>query len=278
VVNSKERLVGVVPLRKLITSPVEKTIGELMNPAVVAVRADTDQEEVARLVSRYDFFAIPVADDAGRLLGIITADDAVDILEEEYTEDAQRFGGSQPLEMEYLSTKISTVFSKRIGWLLVLFMTEMLTGSVMRLYESELQAVVALAFFIPLMIGTGGNSGSQTTATIIRAIAVGEVQFRDGLRLLWHETRIGLMLGVVIGVVGYLRAVMWGSSSRLALTVASALLIIVIWANVIGSLLPLLASRLKIDPAVISGPVMSTLVDATGLMIYFTLARSIMGL
>jgi magnesium transporter len=214
----------------------------------------------------------------GKLIGIITHDDVMDIMQEEFTEDIQRIGGSEPLEAEYLATPIFSVFRKRVGWLLVLFVTEMLTGTVMRHYENELQAVVALSFFVPLLIGTGGNSGSQTTSTIIRSIAMGEVQFKDALRVLWHEMRTGFMLAVVMGCVGFIRAMFWGTTTPLALTVAFSLFSIVLWANVIGAVLPTLAAKLHIDPAVISGPVMSTLVDATGLVIYFTLAHIIIGI
>lgn len=278
VVDDQRRLVGVVPLRELITHPPQARVSDFMVGNVISVRADVDQEQVARIVAQYDFFAVPVVDADHHLLGIVTHDDVIDILEDEFTEDVQRFGGSVPLAGNYLATPILTVTRKRVGWLLVLFLTEMLTGSVMRLFESELEQAVALAFFVPLLIGTGGNSGSQTTSTIIRALAVGEARFDDLARLLWHELRVGILLGVVMGVVGYLRALTWGTSAQLALTVSGSLLAIVIWANLIGALLPPLASRLKIDPAVISGPVMSTLVDATGLLIYFTLARVIIGL
>jgi len=278
VVDEGQRLVGVLPIRSLITAPLDRKISTLMDRQVIAVNAMFDQEHVARLVRQYDFFAVPVIDDKGRLLGIITHDDIIDVLHEEFTEDVQRFGGSQPLDEDYLSTPVWTIFRKRAGWLLVLFVTEMLTGTVMRLFQQELQAVVALSFFVPLLIGTGGNSGSQTTSTVIRAIAMGEVSFKDTWRLLWHETRTGFLLGVLMGTVGLVRALTWGSSLTLAVTVALSLFTIVLWANSIGSVLPALASRFKIDPAVISGPVMSTLVDATGLLIYFALAGLIIGL
>jgi magnesium transporter len=278
VVDDDQKLVGVVPLRNLITASVGKRLSEIMLPSVISVEVTTDQEEVARRVSQYDFFAIPVVDANRRLLGIITHDDVVDILEDEFTEDVQRLGGSEPLEEPYLSTPVFTVFRKRVGWLLVLFATEMLTGSVMRGFEGELRELVALSFFVPLMIGTGGNSGSQTTSTIIRAIAVGEARFEDSLRLLWHEMRVGILLGLVMAAFGFGRALTWGSPMPLAMTVAVSLFTLVLWANSMGSLLPPLAAKLRIDPAVISGPVMSTLVDATGLFIYFTLARVIIGL
>jgi magnesium transporter len=160
----------------------------------------------------------------------------------------------------------------------LLFVTESLTGTVLRHFENELQAVVALSFFIPLLIGTGGNAGSQTTSTIIRALAVGDMDLKDGLLALWHELRVGLALGIGMAVIAYIRALTWGSASGLAATVSLSILGIVVWANALGALLPVLAARLKIDPTVVSGPVMSTLVDATGLFIYFTTARIIMRL
>jgi len=278
VVDQGEHLVGMLPLHVLVTEEPEAVVRDIMDPDVIWIDVMADQEDAARLVAHYDFFAVPVVDAQRRLIGLITHDDVVDILQQEFTEDMQRQGGSEPLESEYLVSPVSTVFKKRVSWLLVLFVTEMLTGSVMRLYENELQTVVALSFFIPLLIGTGGNSGSQVTSTIIRAIAMGEVRLRDVWRLLWHELRVGLLLGLVMGVVGFGRALLWKTGMPLAMTVAAALCAIVLWANMIGAVLPPLAAKLKIDPAVISGPVMSTLVDATGLLIYFKLAQWIIGL
>jgi magnesium transporter len=278
VVDAGERLVGIVPLWSLLTAPPSKLISDLMDPSVISVPENTDQEEVARLVSHYDYFALPVVGEAGQFMGIITHDDVVDILQDEFTEDVQRLGGSQPLSQSYFSLPVLTLARKRIGWLLVLFLTATLTGSVMRLFEGELQELVALSFFIPLLIGTGGNSGSQTTNTIVRALAVGEAHVSDVWRLLWREMRTGMLLGLAMAAVGVVRALTWGSTPALALTVAVSLFALVIWANSMGALLPPLAARLKIDPAVISGPVMSTLVDAIGLLIYFTLAGLIIGL
>jgi magnesium transporter len=160
----------------------------------------------------------------------------------------------------------------------MLFLTASLTGTVMRYFEKELQAVVALAFFIPLLIGTGGNAGSQTTSTIIRALAVGDMHVRDALHALWHESRVGLLLGLAMAIAAYLRAYTWGSPTGLALTISLSILAIVIWANLLGAVLPTLAVRLKIDPTVVSGPVMSTLVDATGLFIYFSIAKITLGI
>lgn len=221
---------------------------------------------------------LPVVDASRRLLGIITVDDLVDVLEDEATEDIQRLGGALPLERRYLDTSVWQVAWKRVGWLLLLFVTETFTGSVLRHFGGVLSAEVALAFFVPLLIGTGGNAGSQTTATIIRALAVGDVGWRDVLKVFWHESRAGLLLGLAMAVVGFIRALTWGTALLLALAVSVALLSIVLWANMMGSLLPLAANRLRIDPAIVSGPFMSTLVDATGLFIYLTIAKMILRL
>jgi len=212
------------------------------------------------------------------LVGVITIDDVIDVLEEEATEDFQRFGGTQPLDRPYLESGILSVVRKRAGWLLLLFLTETLTGSVLRHFEEDMAAVVSLAFFIPLLIGTGGNAGSQTTSTIIRALAVEDLDKRGLWRPLFHEFAVGLVLGSLMGIVAYGRAMLWGTGQAVALTVAIAITVIVIWANVLGSVLPILAHRLKIDPTVVSGPAMSTLVDATGLFIYFTIAGVILAL
>lgn len=278
VIDAQGRLCGVVGLRDLIIADPETQVGDIMDPDVIAVPAGTDQEECARLMQHYDLLALPVVDAENHLLGVVTIDDVVDVLVDEATEDIQRLGGAQPLGRSYLDTSVFLVTRKRIGWLLLLFLTESLTGTVLRHFEDELQAVVALAFFVPLLIGTGGNAGSQTTSTIIRALAVGDIDLGDALRALWHELRVGVALGLGMAVVAYIRALTWGSSPELALTVAAAIFTIVVWANGLGAVLPLVATRLGIDPTVLSAPVMSTLVDATGLFIYFSIARLILGL
>jgi magnesium transporter len=278
VVDRHGALCGSVSLQQLIMAEPDTPLAEMMDPDVISVPAGVDQEECARLMSRYDLLALPVVNGDQTLLGVITIDDVVDVLEEEATEDIQRFGGAEPLERSYLDTGVLFITRKRIGWLLLLFVTESLTGTVLRHFEDELQAVVALSFFIPLLIGTGGNAGSQTTSTIIRALAVGDINLADGLRALWHELRAGLLLGLGMAAFAYGRALTWGTGQRLALTVSASIFTIVIWANGLGAVLPLLAARLGIDPTVVSGPVMSTLVDATGLFIYFTVARVILGL
>ncbi|MCB0222780.1 MAG: magnesium transporter, partial [Anaerolineae bacterium] len=278
VIDRDRRLSGTVSLRQLIVAKPETTLQDLMNPHVISVPVGTDQEACARIMAHYDLVALPVVDADNVLLGVITIDDVVDVLEAEATEDIQRFGGAEPLERSYLNTGVFIMTRKRIGWLLLLFVTESLTGTVLRHFEDELQAVVALAFFVPLLIGTGGNAGSQTTSTIIRALAVGEIGKKDVWAAFWHELRTGLLLGSGMAVIAYFRALLWGTGQPLAWTVSVTILVIVVWANSLGSLLPLLAAQVRIDPTVVSGPVMSTLVDATGLFIYFTIAGIILGL
>ncbi|NUQ36891.1 MAG: magnesium transporter [Caldilineales bacterium] len=278
VVDQFGRLSGVLNLRRLIVANPAARIMEIMEPEAISVAADVDQEEAARIMTRYDLLALPVVDENGILLGVITFDDVIDVLEEEATEDIQRLGGAQPLERAYLDTSPVIITRKRMGWLLLLFITATLTGSVMRIYQEDLQTVVALAIFIPLLIGTGGNAGAQTTTVIIRALATGDVEPGDALRVWWQEARVGLLLGLGMALVAFLRAITWEPSAALALTVAVSILALVLWATGVGSLLPLVASRLGIDPALVSGPLMSTLVDATGLFIYFTIARLILRL
>lgn len=278
VTDQLKRLVGVVNLRQLIAAEPDTTIARIMNPDVIYVTAETDQEDCADLMRRYDLLALPVVDESKTLLGIITIDDLVDVLQYEASEDIQRLGGAEPLDRAYLDTSTWTITRKRIGWLLLLFFTATLTGWVMDAYQHEIQAVVALTIFIPLLIGTGGNAGSQTTATIIRALAVGDVDWDDVWRVWFHEVRIGLTIGTGMGVIAYVLALLWVGNLSLALAVSTSILGIVLWATSAGSILPIVAVRLNIDPTVVSGPVMSTLVDATGLLIYFNIARLIMGL
>ena len=278
VVDRNNRLVGVTCLYDLLRADPTTLMSEVMSPDVISVQPDEDQEQVARLMGRYSLLSVPVVSADDVLLGIITHDDLVDVMEQEATEDIQKLGATQPLDRGYLETPVLTVARKRVGWLLLLFLTETLTGSVLRMYEVELAAVVSLSFFIPLLIGTGGNAGSQTTSTIIRSLAIGQIDLKDALPVLWHEFRVGLLLGLVMGLVGFARALLWHTPFTVAQAVALALLSIVVWANVVGSLLPILASRLRIDPAIVSGPFMSTLVDATGLLIYLQVAKMMLGI
>lgn len=272
VIDQHARLAGVVSLRQLVISPPNTLIQDIMDTAVISVLVGTDQEECARIMSRYDLLALPVVDEQRVLLGLITIDDVVDVLQEETTEDIQRLAGTEPLERPYLDSSVVSIVRKRVGWLLLLFLTATLTGTVLRLFEEQLEAVVALSFFIPLLIGTGGNAGSQTTSTVIRALSLGELSKRSIWQPLWHEIRIGLLLGIVLAAAAYGRAMLWHTGTDIALTVSIAIFAIVVWATSMGSLLPVVAEWVGIDPTVVSGPAMSTLVDATGLFIYFSIA------
>jgi magnesium transporter len=280
-VDDNGHLVGAVSLRKLFPAAPGKKISELMNRSVRSVHPDAPQEEVARLVSKYDIHSIPVVDDQNRPLGIVTVDDVIDVLIEEQTEDMLHLAGmSAEAEVSegYFATRPWRNVRARFFWLLLLFATETLTGTVLRHFEAELAKVVALAFFIPLLIGTGGNSGSQTVTTIVRGLAVGEIRMRDFWRVLWREAGSGLTLGILLGAVGFGRALLWGSTTPLAVTVGISILVICTWANAVGATIPMLATLFKIDPTIMSAPLIATLVDATGLFIYFMIARSILGL
>jgi magnesium transporter len=281
VVDRSGVLIGIVGLRDIIIAAPTATMADIMRPEVISVPVGTDQEEVARVMQHYDLLAVPVVNAGGKLVGVINYNDIVDVIEDEATEDLLRFGGLEggvELSRPYFTVPIATVIRKRIGWLLLLFVAETLTGTVLRVFESELAAVVALSFFIPLLIGTGGNTGAQTVSTLIRGLALGEVRSRDIWRVIVRELLSGLLMGALLGLVAFGRALLWRTGLPLAFVVGLSIIAICTWANTIGALIPLLAHRLKIDPAVVSAPLITTLVDATGLAIYFLIAKVLLGL
>lgn len=280
IVDRKNHILGVVSLREVVVAPPRRKLSELMNEEVISVTPESDREDVARLLSRYDFLAMPVVDTNGKMLGVITADDVIDVLAAENAEDLLKFGavGSSREEEPYFTIPIQTVVMRRVGWLLLLFVAGTLTGSVLRFFEHELATVVALSFFIPLLIGTGGNTGAQTVSTLIRGLGTGEVQMKDIWRVLQREVLSGLLLGSILGIVAYGRALLWSPDPGLALAVGLGVLAICVWANSIAALIPLLAQRFKIDPATVSAPLITTLVDATGLAIYLLIAKFTLGL
>ncbi len=277
VVDAQDRLLGVLSMRDLVLARPGARVRDVMVRDPIKVRATDDQEVAARLLAEHRFLAIPVVDEQDRLIGIITADDALDIVEHEATEDIEQLGGSQPLEQPYLSASPLHLARKRIGWLLLLFLAEAYTGTVLRHFEDELQRVVALAFFIPLLIGTGGNTGSQTVTTVIRAMAVGEVTERDFFRVWRKEVTTALLLASVMAMATFVRAWTLGAT-HVGLVVALAAAAIVVWAATVAGMLPLILRRLRIDPAVVSAPLITTLVDGTGLVIYFEIARVLLKL
>ena len=278
VVGPDRELYGVLSLYRLLLSPGSTPVRELMAPSTVRVRADADREVAARLLTDRNLLAIPVVDDADHLLGIITEDDVADVLEAEATEDIERLGGSEPLNAPYRSSGVAVLVRKRVVWLLLLFVAEAYTGTVLRDFQDELAQVVALSFFIPLLIGTGGNMGSQTVTLIVRAMALGEVTLRDVGWIVFKELRVGLVLGLVMAVVAFGRAALLGVGADVGGVVALTILAICVWSATVAAVLPLLLRRLKIDPAVVSAPLITTLVDGTGLIIYFQIARVMLGL
>lgn len=273
-------LLGAVSLRDLVMADLERPLTEVMRRNPITVNAPDDQEAVAKKIAKYNLLAVPVLEKDGSLVGFVTVDDVIDVLVEEQTEDLLRMAGVEPgaLDKPYFDNPILRVVRKRIGWLLLLFVAEMFTGTVLRHYESELATVVALSFFIPLLIGTGGNAGSQTVTTIIRSIALGEIRLKQFGRVLAREMSIGVMIGVLVGAVAFVRTLLWGQPTPMAFTVAITVLVICAWSTTVGSLIPIAAERFGVDPAVLSAPLITTLVDATGLIIYFSIARVVLHL
>jgi magnesium transporter len=278
VVDDERRLLGVLSLYRLLLSRSEAPVVELMAPTTVRVRASADQEVAARLLTDRNLLAIPVVDDADHLLGIITEDDVADVLEAEATEDIERLGGSQPLNIPYRLSSVPLLVRKRVVWLLVLFVAEAYTGTVLRNFEVELGTVVALGFFIPLLIGTGGNIGSQTVTLIVRAMAIGEITLRDIGWIVFKELRVGLIMGLAMGGIGFAQAALLGVGSEIGLVVALTLVAISAWSATVAAALPLILRWLRVDPAVVSAPFITTLVDGTGLIIYFEIARAVLSL
>ncbi len=271
-------LLGVLSLYRLLLSPSETPVRELMAPSTVRVRADADREVAARLLTDRNLLALPVVDGEDHLLGIITEDDVADVLEAEATEDIERLGGSEPLNAPYRSSGVFVLVRKRILWLLLLFVAAGYTGTVLQDFKGELTEVVALSFFIPLLIGTGGNMGSQTVTLIVRAMALGEVSLRDIGWVVFKELRVGLILGLILAIVAFGRAVLLDVGPDIGVVVALTILAICLWSAMVAAALPLLLRALRIDPAVVSAPLITTVVDGTGLLIYFSIARILLDL
>ncbi|MFT3773929.1 MAG: magnesium transporter [Minicystis sp.] len=280
VLDAEQRLLGVVSLRQLITTPGDARVSDVMKTDIVTVREDEDQEAVAKLLLDQGLMAIPVIDAEERMKGIVTAEDIVDVVEEEATEDIQKLGGMEALDTPYMSTPFSHMIKKRAGWLTALFVGEMLTATAMGHYEGEIARAVVLALFVPLIISSGGNSGSQATTLVIRALALGEVRVRDWWRVIRRELAAGLALGAILGTIGIARILIWQSvfgtygehATLVALTVGLSLIGVVTWGTMMGSLLPFILRGLGFDPASASAPFVATLVDVSGLVIYFTVA------
>jgi magnesium transporter len=280
VLDTSQRLVGVVSLRSLLAAPPGSAVADVMATDVVSVPADMDQEAVSRLFTKHDYLALPVVDGDGHMQGIVTADDIVHVVNAEATEDIQKMGGMEALEDPYLEAAFFDMVRKRAGWLSVLAIGEMLTATAMAFFQDEIQRVVVLATFVPLIISSGGNSGSQASTLVIRAIALGEVGFRDIFQVARREIMAGFCLGMVLAVIGFLRIWAWelafhsygALTMPVSLSVGTSLLGVVMFGTLCGSMLPFLLKKLGADPASASAPFVATLVDVSGLLIYFTVA------
>jgi magnesium transporter len=280
------RLRGVLSLRELLAAPEGARVTEVAWTEVVTVLATSPQEEVARIASDYDLVAVPVVDDARRVLGVVTVDDVIDVIQEEQTEDVQKLGGMEALDEPYMNVSLASVIRKRVGWLCVLFAGSLLTATVIEGYEGRLSRAEMLALFIPLIVSSGGNSGSQATSLIIRAMALNEITLRDWWRVAGREIVSGLVLGGVLGLLGTGRVLVWQAAGwydygpyypLVALTIGLTLLGVVTFGSLTGSMLPFLLRRLGLDPASASAPFVATLVDVTGLVIYFGVAVLLLG-
>jgi magnesium transporter len=276
VTDAARHLTGILSLRALVVAQPDQHIGEIMVREVVHVYTDTDQEEVARLIQRYDFLAVPVVDTEERLVGIVTVDDVIDILEQEATEDIYTLGGVQSGTDSYFQTNLLTVARRRVVWLFVLLLTNTATTAVIRSQEDVLQQVVALAAFIPLLIGTGGNVGAQSSTVVIRGLSTDEISNNTAARVIRREGIAGLLLGVMLGVVVLVWAFLLQGNLPVSITVGVSLIAISILASVTGSALPYLFQALKLDPALMSAPFITTVVDVLGVLLYLNVARWIL--
>ena len=278
VVDDTGRLIDDIRMREFLVTPLSKRVADLMDRRFVTLTATDAQEEAVEVFRREDRTALPVTDTAGMLIGIVTVDDVLDVAERAATRELQKVGGSEALDAPYMEIGLAQMIKKRAGWLVVLFLGEMLTATAMGFFEREIERAVVLALFVPLIISSGGNSGSQASTLVIRAMALGELRLKDWWRVVRRETLSGACLGIILGLIGFLRISIWSAFSTLygphwflvATTVGLALVAIVLWGTLVGSMLPIILRRLGFDPATSSAPFVATLVDVTGLVIYFS--------
>jgi len=273
VVDEQWLLLDDIPLRRLILADPEQKVESVMDKKFVSVLAYEDQEKAIELIKHYNMFALPVVDSENVLLGIVTVDDILDVLEEEVTEDIHKGASIFPLEMSYSAASVWTLYQKRIIWLSLLLAAGFLSSSVIAAFEKTLTSIVALAFFIPVLIDSGGNTGTQSATLVIRAIATGDLSLRKWFSVVKKELLVGLLLGVTLGVVLCLWSSFWKGGAAVGPIAGMSMVIIVLWANLVGSLLPIILTKINLDPAVVSGPLITTLLDATGLLVYFSIAK-----
>ncbi len=279
VLDAQRKLLGTVALRYLLLSEPDEVIGDIMHENVIAIHTLMDQEEVARQFKKYDFTSMPVVDNENRLVGIITVDDIVDIMEEEATEDIEKMAAIVPSDKPYMKTGIFETFKKRIPWLLLLMVSATFTGQIIGRYEDALSACAVLTMFIPMLMDTGGNAGGQASVSIIRGLSLGEIRYRDTLAIVWKEIRVALLCGVTLAAANFVKLMLLDRVGiTVAIVVCLTLVVAVLIAKLIGCTLPILAKRLGFDPAVMASPFITTIVDALSLMIYFQFASHILHL
>jgi magnesium transporter len=285
VVDSEGKLIDDVPIRRLVLNEPGKRIEDIMDGFYVKLNIEDSKETAVDIFKQYDRAALPVTNDSNVLLGVITVDDVLDLEEEKNTKEMQRFGGLESLEYPYVKTSFFSLIRKRAGWLIVLFLGEMLTATAMGYFDKEISKAVVLALFVPLIISSGGNSGSQAATLIIRAMALRELSFRDWWFVMRREILSGLTLGIILGAIGFLRITTWENLHwyeygphwlLVAITIFFSLIVIVMWGTLSGSMIPIVLKRFKIDPATASAPFVATLVDVTGLVIYFSIAAIVL--
>lgn len=277
-VTERRRLIGIVSAKDLMTTDDDILIKDLMETEIISVKTHTDKEEVAKLFTKYDFLAIPVLDTDGLMVGIVTFDDAMDVMVEEATEDITKMAAINPSEKTYFDTSVFTHAKNRIPWLLILMFTSIITGTVITKYENAFAAIPLLVSFIPMLMDTGGNCGSQSSTLIIRGIALSQIRFKDIFRVIFKEFRISLIVGAVLAVTNGVRIMIQYDDLNLALVIALSLIGTVIIAKLIGCMLPLLASKVNLDPAIMASPLITTLVDIFSILIYFNIATSLFNL
>lgn len=277
VLDPQHHLEGVVTLRDIILADPDTVMADIMRTSVISVNTNDDQEEVAKMFYKYDMLAMPVVDNENRLVGIITIDDVVDVVQEEVTEDFEKMAGILPSEDTYLKTPVFTLFKSRILWLMVLMVSAMVSGALITHFESAISALPLLVSFIPMLMGTGGNSGSQSSTTIIRSMALDEVELSDFFRVWWKEVRVALLCGVALGAVNYARIAFQYHDGSIAMTVSLTLVVTVVVAKSLGCILPMLAKKLKLDPALMASPMLTTITDACSILVFFLFVTLFLG-
>ncbi|MEJ5166028.1 MAG: magnesium transporter [Thermoanaerobaculia bacterium] len=275
IVDDNYKLIDDIPLKELIFAEPEQKIEEIMDGNFVAISAYKDREEAVEMMKKYDLIALPVVDSNGVLVGIVTHDDILDVAEEEATEDIQRIAAVAPLDLPYDKTSIWTLFKKRVIWLFLLLFAYFFSSTLIAHYENLLNKIIALSFFLPMLIGSGGNTGSQSATLIVRALALKEIDARDWFKIFFKELLIGFLLGTTLSIFLFIRSATW-QGIVIGVIVSVSLILIIIFANLIGALLPLFLSKIKVDPAVASSPFVTTLIDGTGIFIYFTVASLVL--